>query len=873
MILEWPLLGRSAELRTIIDTVRGDGRRSRGIVLSGTTGVGKTYLAREAITALSRPPVTCRWIAGTASARSVPLGAFADIASDFGPDPLHRVREVISTLIGDGEVILGVDDAHLLDDLSAFAVHQLVSRGLATVILTIRSGEPAPDAITAIWTDGLLTLLELQPLPADVLAELVEHALDGPVHSRCAQQLWQYTQGNVLYLRHLIDSEVRAGRITRQSGVWLWDGRPQLSASLTELVEAGIARSPQNVRTVLDALVVAEPLSADVLARVTEPGALAEAESLGLVHIDGGSVRLAHPMFGEVRRTGSLRMRRLRGAIATELAGKNSADPRDLVRRAVLAIDSDLPPDPALLSAATWAAIRLLALQIADTLAQHAVAAGSGIEAQLARVMALTWQERGEDAERVLAELASDPNSPLRVQISMLRALNFASVLGRPGAAERVLDDVGSTDENTAPLACAVRALIAAVRGHAEDAVERAHAVVNGTPDHHLAYMLSTFALISGLTGLGRIAEVEAAAEAGYALAQAHPEVSHLRVPLSFLHAYAGRPAGALAQLDATITRIRSDTLDIPFEGSWQVAESWRAFVGGLSAICRGELANAQRACRESLVDAGADHGGRMRKRFARLWLADALAMAGLASDAHREFAPIQRWDADPEARGWHVERSLTHAWVCAAEGAVSEAVEILSTAAAQEAELGRPAWEVLLLQTATQFGDRTTAVRLTELAGVVEGPRAPVAAAHAVALAADDGDGLLAAAARYQQFGDLVAAADAAAQGNDAYRRAGKRGSALTASATAQRLAAACGADTPALRADTLRLPVTARQREIIALAAQGFTNKQIADRLGMSRRSVEGHLFRACQRVGVNSRDQLIALLHNDSGSLVSG
>jgi len=30
------------------------------------------------------------------------------------------------------------------------------------------------------------------------------------------------------------------------------------------------------------------------------------------------------------------------------------------------------------------------------------------------------------------------------------------------------------------------------------------------------------------------------------------------------------------------------------------------------------------------------------------------------------------------------------------------------------------------------------------------------------------------------------------------------------------------------------------------------------------MSVRSVEGHLFRACQRVGANSRDQLIAMLH---------
>jgi DNA-binding NarL/FixJ family response regulator len=54
-----------------------------------------------------------------------------------------------------------------------------------------------------------------------------------------------------------------------------------------------------------------------------------------------------------------------------------------------------------------------------------------------------------------------------------------------------------------------------------------------------------------------------------------------------------------------------------------------------------------------------------------------------------------------------------------------------------------------------------------------------------------------------------------------------------------------------------------TARQREIISLAAQGLSNKEIADRLTMSVRSVEGHLFRASQRVGANNREQLISML----------
>jgi DNA-binding NarL/FixJ family response regulator len=125
-------------------------------------------------------------------------------------------------------------------------------------------------------------------------------------------------------------------------------------------------------------------------------------------------------------------------------------------------------------------------------------------------------------------------------------------------------------------------------------------------------------------------------------------------------------------------------------------------------------------------------------------------------------------------------------------------------------------------------------------------------------------------ASRRYRAFGDLLAAADAAAQAVTAYQKAGLRGAAMTASATVERLAAECqGAQTPALRAATTSQPFTDRQREIISLAPQGLSNKEIADRLIMSVRSVEGHLFRASQRVGANNREQLISILQGLSSA----
>ncbi|HEY5856277.1 MAG TPA: helix-turn-helix transcriptional regulator [Aldersonia sp.] len=104
---------------------------------------------------------------------------------------------------------------------------------------------------------------------------------------------------------------------------------------------------------------------------------------------------------------------------------------------------------------------------------------------------------------------------------------------------------------------------------------------------------------------------------------------------------------------------------------------------------------------------------------------------------------------------------------------------------------------------------------------------------------------------------------ADAVAQAAIVYRGHARRGAALTATASARRLADGTGANTPALRANTTPIPITARQREIITLAATGLSNREIADRLTMSVRTVEGHIFFASRQTGTNSREELIALL----------
>ncbi|WP_279482880.1 LuxR C-terminal-related transcriptional regulator [Aureimonas sp. SK2] len=63
-----------------------------------------------------------------------------------------------------------------------------------------------------------------------------------------------------------------------------------------------------------------------------------------------------------------------------------------------------------------------------------------------------------------------------------------------------------------------------------------------------------------------------------------------------------------------------------------------------------------------------------------------------------------------------------------------------------------------------------------------------------------------------------------------------------------------------------TLRL--TGRQRQILALVAQGRTNAEIAAEIGLSQRTVEAHRLRLSRAVGVRNGAELVAWFLADGG-----
>jgi hypothetical protein len=266
--------------------------------------VGKSRIGREALTSAASRGYEIRWAIGTSSARALPLGAFATWAGADVTDTLQLVRGVIESLTSAPRgrtVVVGIDDAHLLDDLSTFVLHQIVRRRAAKVLLTVRDGEPISAGLQEIWKGDQLDRLDMQPLSRDETTMLVSATLGGSFDPDAAHRLWTLTRGNVLYLVNIVEQEISAGRLVQQHGYWTWIDEPVVPPGLVELIESRFGALPSLTGDVVDALAVGEPLDLALLSRISDPEAVEDAEQRGLitfVHSSNGvEARLAHPLY------------------------------------------------------------------------------------------------------------------------------------------------------------------------------------------------------------------------------------------------------------------------------------------------------------------------------------------------------------------------------------------------------------------------------------------------------------------------------------------------------------------------------------------------------------------------------------------------
>ena len=192
-----------------------------GCVIAGAAGVGKSRLAAEA----AGTGGEVLHVLATASAATVPFGALSHLLpARFGeagaaiPEFLEHLRNAY----GSTRPTLVVDDAHLLDGASAALVLALITTAAARVLVTIRSSEPVPDAVTALWKEHGLVRIELQSLSRPDVVALVSSLLGAPVHRQAVDRINDLSLGNPMYITELIRDASRTGALDQVDGRWRW---------------------------------------------------------------------------------------------------------------------------------------------------------------------------------------------------------------------------------------------------------------------------------------------------------------------------------------------------------------------------------------------------------------------------------------------------------------------------------------------------------------------------------------------------------------------------------------------------------------------------------------------------------------------------
>lgn len=853
---KWPLVGRDRELADI-----SAGMREGGVLLCGDPGVGKSTLARH-VAAMANG---LHWTAATESAREIPLAPFAALLHPSAPsDPLAALSAAIDAVHRDKFTAIGVDDVHLADHLSATLLHQLAVERRVRLLLTARRGEPLPEAIAALCKDGYVTRLDIAPFSRSGTVRAIETALGGRLERLSADLIWQASGGNPLFIRHMTDGAVEAGSLREVGGVWRWRGPTAITPQLASLLGDRIDALPDDEKRVLHVLAVGEPLALEDLRLLADYRAVERAERRGLIVVtesDGNTdARFTHGLVREVvdQALGEITRRRLTTEIVAVLNDRPLNSPAERLRYAELVLDCGSPTDAGALLIAAEDALAATNITLAERLARAAVERGGGLVASEVLARALVWQSRAAEADAILDGF--DPAALTEFELArwgIARVANLQWGLGDPAAAEEILAmlDQRITRPGLRLMIDSLAAALLVLKGRLEEALRCARVVAEHPDAPPVAIGWAAFAATMAAAMMGRTADVARWVTRGNEVGDRVDSLLRFLLTLGEVRALA--LAGDFAAAEARSGDIVRITSPEQFR-----ARIMANVVAATVELGRGRLQDAASRLEETLAALG-DETAAPWTLPARLLLAQALCGLGRPDSAAPLIAELRR-HVDSGITMFGPAVRLAEAWLAAAEGNLSRAIQAAGDAAGCAADAGQGAIELMALHAAARFGDRDCLPRLIAVAERIGGPLAVADRCHATGLLNRDAEMVFSASREFERVGAAVSAADAAAQAAALFESAGMRRQAVEAAASASRLAGACGGlQTPALRTAARPLPLSGREREVAELVSHGLTNREIAERMTVSLRTVEGHLYRIFQRLNVTHRDELAVLI----------
>jgi DNA-binding NarL/FixJ family response regulator len=328
--------------------------------------------------------------------------------------------------------------------------------------------------------------------------------------------------------------------------------------------------------------------------------------------------------------------------------------------------------------------------------------------------------------------------------------------------------------------------------------------------------------------------------------------------------------ARALALTEAGRLEEAEATAEAGYDGAVesQVLEGqgWFTVMLGRTCLLQGRVETAARWLREAAVLWGELAHPSARWGFGGL--AHALALRGDLDGAE---AALEDLDAEPPTpiRMMDVDIERGRAWYTWLRGEHGRALAMLHAAADAGVDDGQHALAAGAFHDLARLGEPAEAVEhLERVAEHVDGQLMPARLTHATALSKSDAPGLDDASEAFEAIGAWLYAAEAATQASTLYGREGLRRRASASAQRARALAERCeGARSPALETGPQPAALTKREREVATLAARGLTSREIAETIVVSTRTVENHLQRAYEKLGVSGRSDLAAALGDDA------
>jgi DNA-binding NarL/FixJ family response regulator len=208
---------RQQELHRSVEAVA----RGHSVLLVGAVGIGKTYLAQAIVAALPRAEFTPIWVRASSGRAQLSWSA---VCSSLGipladepeePSVERRLDERLAELAETARTIpvIAVDDALHLDLASAEWIGRVARESAARVLACVEFGPRSADeqraavaqVFRSLWTDGISERLDLARLDERTTLQLTSaFGGDNPLDLATQHYIAQHTSGVPLLIRELV---------------------------------------------------------------------------------------------------------------------------------------------------------------------------------------------------------------------------------------------------------------------------------------------------------------------------------------------------------------------------------------------------------------------------------------------------------------------------------------------------------------------------------------------------------------------------------------------------------------------------------------------------------------------------------------------